>query len=250
MKQFSWFGPGDMPDWADLRLHGWTLMRLDMGTLAQSGPHGGGFMFANDSLLSGGDLPDHPILFDATQARTRLWRELLADHARPRRQRMIAVGVRRGRQRGWLLGRGFGDAMPLDDPAPGALRREIVARAENLANRLTMLERWRRLGALRLDLLMREGYVEAEPLGLNPREFALLWRLMACPQQPVDKVDLLRDVWQLRHVPETNSVAVHASRLRAKLVQAGLHGWLKSTPGGGYVLTPDDGDYVLAAGRG
>ena len=59
---------------------------------------------------------------------------------------------------------------------------------------------------------------------------------MDTPGVPVGKLDLLRDVWRMSHVPETNSVAVHASRLRAKLATVGLAGLIQTTPGGGYQL--------------
>nr|WP_237452290.1 winged helix-turn-helix domain-containing protein [Qipengyuania algicida] len=53
---------------------------------------------------------------------------------------------------------------------------------------------------------------------------------------PVDFGELLSDVWRLEHIPETNSLKVHVSRLRAKL---GIDhaAWLNETvPQGGYRL--------------
>ena len=50
--------------------------------------------------------------------------------------------------------------------------------------------------------------------------FGLLWRLLDQPGQAVSKQTLLRDVWHLRFQPETNSLAVHVSRLRKKLGHA------------------------------
>ena len=76
----------------------------------------------------------------------------------------------------------------------------------------------------------------ALPLGLHPREFALVWRLADTPEVPVDKETLLKEVWGLRHVPETNSLAVHVSRLRDKMRGAGLPELVRTTPSGGYVL--------------
>jgi DNA-binding response OmpR family regulator len=70
---------------------------------------------------------------------------------------------------------------------------------------------------------------------------------MDTPGETVDKRELLRDVWNLTFVPETNSVAVHASRLRSKLAAAGLPGWIQTVPGGGYQLlnwiNPDAEDF-------
>jgi DNA-binding response OmpR family regulator len=52
----------------------------------------------------------------------------------------------------------------------------------------------------------------------------------------VTRRDLWRDVWRLKHEPETNSVEVHVSRLRAKLASAGCAGLVETCPGGGYRL--------------
>jgi hypothetical protein len=47
---------------------------------------------------------------------------------------------------------------------------------------------------------------------------------------------LLRDVWRMAFRPETNSLAVHISRLRAKLRVAGLDGLIETLPDGAYRL--------------
>ena len=46
------------------------------------------------------------------------------------------------------------------------------------------------------------------------------------------------DVWRLWHIPETNSLAVHVFRLRAKLAIAGFEGLVQTAPAGGYLLAP------------
>ncbi|MXO96434.1 hypothetical protein GRI34_08410 [Erythrobacter aquimaris] len=99
-----------------------------------------------------------------------------------------------------------------------------------------MIPQYRIIGPVRLDLFYRDAYVDGRWIGLHPREFALMWRLAADPGQRVDKPALLKDVWRLRHEPETNSLEVHVSRLRAKLAVSGL-GWLVQThPDGGYFI--------------
>jgi DNA-binding winged helix-turn-helix (wHTH) protein len=47
---------------------------------------------------------------------------------------------------------------------------------------------------------------------------------------------LLTDIWRLAFRPETNSLAVHVSRLRSKLRVAGLDGLIETTAEGGYRL--------------
>jgi hypothetical protein len=69
------------------------------------------------------------------------------------------------------------------------------------------LPRFRQVGPLRLDLLVRDALVEDDPLGLH-----------------------------LRFVPETNSLAVHVSRLRAKLRIFEIAELLRTTRNGDYVL--------------
>jgi DNA-binding response OmpR family regulator len=95
-------------------------------------------------------------------------------------------------------------------------------------------QRWH--GRLMLDLLAREAWADGQPLGLHPREFALLWRLLDQPGQAVTKATLLREVWHLTFQPETNSLAVHVSRLRGKLALAGLGHLVQTDGAGGYCL--------------
>ncbi len=61
-----------------------------------------------------------------------------------------------------------------------------------------------------------------------------MWRLSDTPGQAVAKKVLIRDVWRMAHVPETNSLAVHVYRLRAKLALAGLAWMVQTTLDGGY----------------
>lgn len=89
---------------------------------------------------------------------------------------------------------------------------------------------------MKLDLLGREAFIAGRALGLHPREFALLWRLSDTPGEPVSRYELLNDVWRLSFQPETNSLAVHVSRLRAKLRLSGIEGLIETLPDGSYRL--------------
>lgn len=100
----------------------------------------------------------------------------------------------------------------------------------------TLIPRFREAGELTLDLFHRDGRVADNWLGLHPREFELLWRLAEEPGQPISRMRLLADVWRLNFDPETNSVAVHVARVRAKLAPFGLTDILVTHPGGGYLL--------------
>jgi DNA-binding response OmpR family regulator len=104
-----------------------------------------------------------------------------------------------------------------------------------------MLPGRREIGPLRLDLLARDGFVASRKLALHPREFALLWRLADAPGTAVAKRVLLAEVWRLGYVPDTNSLAVHVFRLRAKLAGAGLKDLVQTVPEGGYrLVAPQD----------
>ena len=113
----------------------------------------------------------------------------------------------------------------------------------------TLIPRFREAGDVTLDLLHRDGRVEDRWLSLHPREFELIWRLAQEPGQRVSKRQLLADVWRISFEPETNSVAVHVARVRAKLQPFGLSRILATHPEGGYYLDapPGPAGYTLKA---
>jgi len=211
---FQWMGQEDIPAVTDLRRCGWRLRAMPTG----------------DGLP---EQADSPLLVERAALTPYRWRLLMAANRLGLRRWTLVVGIADAAERVRLLAKGFGDVLPPDMPLV-----EVQARARRVAEQALFLPRWRKLAGLSLDLLQREAFYHHCPLGLHPREFLLLWRLMEAPGKPVEKRDLLRDVWHLSHVPETNSVAVHASRLRSKMAAGGLEGWVQSTPGGGYSLVP------------
>ena len=158
------------------------------------------------------------------------WSRFLTLYGHENRRLIMLLGVTDAGERATLLRLGFGEVLNALD------LRELEARALRLAELEVMIPRFRQIGALRLDLLAREAFVEGRPLGLHPREFGVLWRLADDPGKPLSKHRLIRDVWQLRFVPETNSLAVHVSRLRSKLRAFGIAGMLATTRDGDYLL--------------
>ncbi|MBV1918018.1 MAG: winged helix-turn-helix domain-containing protein [Sphingomonadaceae bacterium] len=164
-----------------------------------------------------------------------LWLRFLARHGRLSRRLVLLVGINDPVARARMLRMGFGEVTGDEIALP-----ELEARALRLAELEDTLPRYRRLGRLSLDLLAREAFVDDRPLGLHPREFGLLWRLADSPGRPVSKQSLVKDVWRMGFVPETNSLAVHVSRLRGKLGTAGLAGLVETAPTGGYCLRPVD----------
>lgn len=151
------------------------------------------------------------------------------------RRFIMVTGVSDAEERAGLLLIGFGDAV-----SASIEMGELEARATRTARLAHWLPRLRDFGKLKLDLLAREAYGHGKPLQLNPREFALLWRLADNPCEVVSKQALIHDVWRLGFMPATNSIAVHMSRLRRKLGFAGLEGVITTASHGGYSLRLSD----------
>lgn len=112
-----------------------------------------------------------------------------------------------------------------------------------------MMPRFREAGDVTLDLFHRDARVEDRWLGLHPREFALMWRLADCPGERMTRRALLADVWRIHIEPETNSLAVHVARLRAKLEPFGLARLIATHPEGGYYFDapPAADDYRMVS---
>lgn len=163
------------------------------------------------------------------------WLSLLGGNAgregQDLRSHVLLIGANDPGERARLLRLGFGDVVTGDVDLA-----EVDARASRIAAQANTLPRYRDVDGLVLDLFARDAFADDRPLGLHPREFALLWRLSDTPGVTVGKPELVSDVWRLGHVPETNSIAVHVSRLRAKLALAGYEALVHTAPDGGYVL--------------
>ncbi|MCB2080246.1 MAG: response regulator transcription factor [Novosphingobium sp.] len=174
------------------------------------------------------------------------WVRFLIVHQIDRRGDMLLLGIDDSNERARLLRLGFGDVL-----GGSAHLGEIDARADRIASQKQTLPRVREFGPLRLDLLARDAFAGGRACGLHPREFELIWRLSDQPGIPVSKRTLVKDVWRLGHVPETNSLAVHVSRLREKLKVAGLERMVATSLSGGYVLHPlaYRADYTIPALR-
>lgn len=199
MGLFQWISPRPLPGAFDLRARGWRLA---------PGPMRGE--------------PGCAGLVDTAVA------ELSPERFSPAlRRRALALGLGDSDARARWLAAGFADALPA-----GARLDEIEQRARRVLSPppAAVLRPHPRLA---LELVARDARIDGRRLRLNPREFALLWRLAEARGEPVAKEDLLRDVWDLRFDPGTNSLAVHVCRLRKKLAGAGLANLVVTGPGDG-----------------
>ena len=113
-----------------------------------------------------------------------------------------------------LLGEGVDDVVLASDPD-----RLVAARLAALVRRSPTPRL--ALGDLAIDLVERRATCAGRPIALLPREYAMLRHLVERVGTIVSRAELTRDVLGLRFDPGTNVVAVHLSRLRAKLHAAG-----------------------------
>ena len=210
MRLFRWLSARTIPPRYDLRLCGWEL----------AGPN----LVSDEARCS-------PALARADHLEHESWQEFADWLLQPQRALVLLTGVDDADAKARLLRLGFGDVVDSQTSL-----REIEARAMRISTHARSLPSTRQIGKLRLDLFARDGFVGQRALGLHPREFALIWRLADSPGVAVAKKALVRDVWRMAHVPDTNSLAVHVFRLRAKLIIAGLEGLIKTAPSGGYFL--------------
>jgi DNA-binding response OmpR family regulator len=77
-----------------------------------------------------------------------------------------------------------------------------------------------RIGPLELDAGSRQAWLDARPLGLSNKEYALLTVLASEPSRVFSRQELLQRVWGFQGDDRTRTVDVHASRLRRKLAHA------------------------------
>ena len=210
LRLFRWFSVGPIPPAFDLRRLGWQLL---------SDSRSSGLGEAYVLLGRPHDLP------------LPQWLNLAGANPTQRKW-MMMLEVEESGERAAMLRLGFGDAL---GRGPGL--DELELRVLRLAQLAQSLPRYRLHGPLRLDLLAREAFVAGRAVGLHPREFALLWRLAETPGEAVSAAELLYDVWRLSFRPETNSLAVHVSRLRAKLRTSGVDGLVETLPDASYRLS-------------
>lgn len=215
MRLFRWLPDGPVPPSADLRRCGWQIAQS--ADLDRDG---------DDE-----DVPAHPALVHVSALDDPRWTSLGDWRFQPLRRLVLLIGIEDSDARARLLRLGFGDVLGIDNDL-----HEVEARASRVAGHAALMPRTRKIGGLRLDLFARDGFAGGRALGLHPREFALIWRLAETPGIAVPKKQLVRDVWRMAYVPDTNSLAVHVFRLRAKLALAGLAGLVQTAAEGGYFL--------------
>lgn len=107
------------------------------------------------------------------------------------------------------------------------------------------VSRFREAGDITLDLAYRDGRVEDKWLGLRPREFALLWRLVEEPGWPVSDGDLAVAMGYSSREAGLKWLVRCAAEVERKLAMLGVLGLIAAHPDGGYVLTRPSGTLLF-----
>ena len=97
--------------------------------------------------------------------------------------------------------------------------------------------RFREAGDVTLDLAHRDGRVEDKWLGLQPPEFALLWRLAEEPGWPVSDGDLAVAMGYSSRESGHKWLVSCAAEVERRLKALDVVGLVEAHPDGGWVLT-------------
>lgn len=114
---------------------------------------------------------------------------------------------------------------------------ELVARLEAITRREAndgQGEDLIRVGDLTIHLDSQMAERENSKIDLTTKEYKLLVYLAKRPNQVFSKDDLVKNVWNLKHVPESNVVEVVINRLRNKLDKGSASPLIHSRRGVGY----------------
>jgi two-component system, OmpR family, response regulator len=90
------------------------------------------------------------------------------------------------------------------------------------------------LGKLKMDLLAKRAFVNDAPFDLSVREWSVLEFMLGKVGKVVSKDDILQAIAGWEEAMTENAIEVYVSRLRAKLVDAGVV--IRTVRGFGYLL--------------
>jgi DNA-binding response OmpR family regulator len=116
------------------------------------------------------------------------------------------------------------------------LYEELVARIHAVLRRRPPRQELIDLGELVVDRAARRVVAHGREVMLAAKEYALLAKLAQEPDRVFTREHLLRDVWGYRTYVATRTLESHASRIRRKLEEAGLPGYVVNVWGVGYKL--------------
>ena len=121
---------------------------------------------------------------------------------------------------------------PVDPSVMTAKIQAVLRRAYDLAGKVPLLEH---RGAV-LNLNDTTLTYQGERIELSKNEFRILQTLMEQKGKVVSRDTLMTKLWQMDCYVEENTLTVNVTRLRRKLEQAGLTGFITTKVGSGYLI--------------
>ena len=77
---------------------------------------------------------------------------------------------------------------------------------------------------------------QGQKIELSKNEYRILEALMACPGAVVSRDTLMEKLWETDCYVDENTLTVNIGRLRKKLAAAGLHDFIETKKGMGYLI--------------
>ncbi len=123
-------------------------------------------------------------------------------------------------------------AKPIDLGVMTAKIRAVLRRTYDLSGKTAVLEhRGAILNLNDASLAYNEQHIE-----LTKNEFRILQTLLECKGRIVSRDTLMTKLWQMDAYVEENTLTVNVNRLRKKLENAGLHDFITTKVGKGYLI--------------
>ena len=122
---------------------------------------------------------------------------------------------------------------PVDLNVLTAKIQAMLRRTYDLAGKVPVLER----GGAVLNLNDSTLSYNGQTLELTKNEFRILQTLMENKGKIVSRDSLMTRLWQVDSYVEENTLTVNVNRLRKKLEQIGLEGFITTKVGQGYIIS-------------
>ena len=123
-------------------------------------------------------------------------------------------------------------AKPIDLDVMMAKITAMLRRTYDMGNQLPMLEH----RGLMLGLMDSTITYDGQKIELTKNEFRILQTLMERKGEIVSRDTLMMRLWQMDDYVEENTLTVNVNRLRKKLDSIGLHDYIVTKVGVGYLL--------------
>ena len=123
-------------------------------------------------------------------------------------------------------------AKPIDLDVMMAKITAMLRRTYDMGNQLPMLEH----RGLMLGLMDSTITYDGQKIELTKNEFRILQTLMERKGEIVSRDTLMMRLWQMDDYVEENTLTVNVNRLRKKLDSIGLHDYIVTKVGAGYLL--------------